>query len=115
QNKTKTTGFSTSNQILYGNAPGGYWGRFVSLFETKYLNNNDYKKLNLKIYPNPVIDNIYIDTETEYNNNAVVSIFDISGKLIFKKSICLENTTNINVSNLPSSIYVIEIKTENNL
>jgi len=58
----------------------------------------------IKIYPNPIIDviNIDVDSQLEYQ----VNLFDIHGKLIFSK----ENAKQINVYNLPQDIYLLEIK-----
>jgi hypothetical protein len=62
--------------------------------------------LSLEIFPNPVVDFIRVSSQEE---NIVVNIFDVEGKLSFsKKSISGED---INTSNLASGVYLLEVST----
>ena len=63
---------------------------------------------NIKIYPNPVKDELVIDNgELKINN---VEIHDLSGKRIVNYQLSTINS--INVSNLSQGIYFVKFKTE---
>ncbi|MAB49094.1 MAG: hypothetical protein CMC05_10735 [Flavobacteriaceae bacterium] len=62
----------------------------------------------VKLYPNPVSDRLFIKS-TELIEG--ISIYNIKGQLI-KQTI--ETTNGIDVSVLPSGLYMIQIKTSNN-
>ena len=66
------------------------------------------------IYPNPANDQITISTAAPLNN-ASVSIFDLTGKLIFKKNNLEGKTQDINISALDAGIYFIEINQGNDI
>ncbi|MCB4797831.1 T9SS type A sorting domain-containing protein [Neotamlana laminarinivorans] len=62
----------------------------------------------LKLYPNPVKDRMFVKSNEQIES---VSIYNINGQLL-KKSNNIEN--GIDVSVLPSGLYMIYIKTSNN-
>ena len=63
----------------------------------------------LKVYPNPVTDNVvYIDTNS--NAEKLISIYDITGKEV-KKTV-LKNASTLSVAGLKAGVYLIKI-TEN--
>lgn len=77
----------------------------LTLFENeKYtlgLNENSIRKIS--IYPNPTTDKLFF--KGLFNDNFKVSVFDILGKLIIKKS--LNSKESLDVSQLHSGIYII--------
>jgi hypothetical protein len=62
-----------------------------------------YTQINL--YPNPAKEEITIDNDNVLTDNAIVEIYDLTGKMI--KSTLLK-TKSINVSNLPAGVYIIK-------
>ena len=64
----------------------------------------------LNIYPNPVNDKLYIETEVEIEE---VSIFDVYGR---NQNLRISETQklriSVDVTNLNSGVYFIQIKTE---
>jgi hypothetical protein len=67
----------------------------------------------ISVYPNPVTDNLQIEINSEVRGeNADLRVYDVVGNLVMEKSITA-NKTNINVSALPSGVYVIKIETGN--
>lgn len=62
---------------------------------------------NITIYPNPTKNSINL-TGLSYKSN--VNIYDLTGKLLIKETSNISNKT-INVSNLASGIYIVEIET----
>jgi Leucine-rich repeat (LRR) protein len=64
----------------------------------------------LSIYPNPAVNNLRIDNENLIITN--VSIIDITGKTL---NTINGNVSTINVSNLTTGIYFLQVQTENGL
>ncbi len=71
-------------------------------------------KQNITIFPNPFNSSFSIEFESQQVDDAIISIFDISGKLIVKRK---ENIVNkileINYFNPKNGIYIIQIETNN--
>ncbi len=65
----------------------------------------------VKIYPNPVTDNLKIRTQIEEAEN--ISIVDVSGKLIGVYKI-KNHATDINVSDFPAGVYFYEMVDKKN-
>ncbi|MAB30154.1 MAG: hypothetical protein CMP78_00950, partial [Formosa sp.] len=66
------------------------------------LNTNDESLSGISIYPNPTKDFIYLKGN---NNNLRVMIYDITGKIVFKKLV----TNTIDISNLNNGMYLLHI------
>ena len=69
-------------------------------------------KINLLVFPNPASE--YIRFTNPISSNATITISNINGQIV-KSTVVTENTNSISVINLPSGIYVINIKEGNNL
>jgi hypothetical protein len=61
---------------------------------------------NINVYPNPVSDNIYIESFGKLNGSAQIT--DISGKLIQGTELS-GNKTKMDVSKLPAGVYLLRI------
>ncbi|MEY8760119.1 endonuclease [Chryseobacterium tongliaoense] len=61
----------------------------------------------LKIYPNPVNENIYVDGETENVKSA--QIVDFSGKIIYTEKSPFKNKKNISLQNLAKGSYLLKL------
>ena len=62
-----------------------------------------------EIYPNPVTYELFVNLENNYNEFISYEIRTISGKVLEFKE--LEGT--INVSDLPTGLYILKIQTSN--
>jgi len=85
----------------------GSGGIATTLCTTVGVAQSSDKSTNISIYPNPATDNITIESPQQ----AVIEISNIQGQLI-KTYTSSENKTNVNVSLLPSGVYVVKVKTE---
>ena len=63
---------------------------------------------NINIYPNPVKDRLYIETESEIEE---VIVYDIYGRHQVTESPSHQEMISINISNLTSGVYFIKINT----
>ncbi len=61
----------------------------------------------VKIYPNPVKDVLYIDLEKEIGTNTVLKIWNASGQIVLKDHI--QKRTTINVHELSTGLYFYRI------
>lgn len=68
------------------------------------------KNNQLKIYPNPVHDNIFVNGKVENVKNAQIS--DLSGKLFYSEKDPFKNKNGISVQELPAGIYLLKLDEE---
>ena len=81
----------------------------LTLFESNtFINNIDGGEA-VVIYPNPASEYIEITGTGDGQNNASISIIDITGKLL-KAVPCRNNKTVVDISELPSGIYFLKIE-----
>lgn len=64
----------------------------------------------VKVYPNPVSDLLYIESENIIND---IRVYDISGKEVINKSVDFSSNTSIDVSNLIGGTYILKVYTDN--
>ncbi|MFA7302041.1 MAG: T9SS type A sorting domain-containing protein [Candidatus Shapirobacteria bacterium] len=106
-----TRSLALLNDTLYvGTYGSGIWKRGIEEIGVS-INNNQYNKYEVKIYPNPVID--YFSVKPPLDNSGEIQIFDIMGKNILTRSI--ETSENINVSNIKNGAYLVIIRTKENI
>ena len=65
---------------------------------------------NVSIYPNPVKDRLYIETESEIED---IVVFDIYGRHQVTESPSHQEMISIDISNLNSGVYFVKINTAN--
>jgi len=69
---------------------------------------------NVKVYPNPISDVFYIEADaTILDDINEISIYDLSGKLVFKNK--METNNPINISKLSSGSYLLNFFYKNQL
>lgn len=78
---------------------------YVRIFQNNVLGVKNNSQLNtpIQVYPNPVNDIIYLDTDVPYTK---LTLYDISGKHILTQKKPQES---INVSDLIPGVYILEI------
>ncbi|MCF8349230.1 MAG: T9SS type A sorting domain-containing protein [Bacteroidales bacterium] len=60
----------------------------------------------LNLYPNPVKDNVMIDSEEAILE---VSIFDVYGKVVTNLPVASQRQVQVKTENLPSGLYILRI------
>lgn len=83
-----------------------------AIFKNYPLSTSDFQKNKFQLYPNPAKDKLFLST-TNLTENLKVKIFNIAGKILSNQTLELENQTSIDVSNLSSGMYFLNIKDEN--
>ncbi len=102
---------------MYGNA-SNKWQTWIAEIHDNQLGINDIEIENkMKIYPNPVLDNFYVEFTLDSTTNLNIEIVDINGRLV--KSLYNGNGNvganyfSFNKASLSSGLYFLVIK--NNL
>lgn len=89
---------------LSGNFSEGIQQVFVEEQETNLSNFKSI--LNLKVYPNPASDFLFIEKVDVWTENISANIYDIQGKLLV--SFKIENELHqVNIQNFASGIYLL--------
>ncbi len=65
----------------------------------------------IEVYPNPTSDIVNINLNG-LDADGVITVYDISGKIVFTQSISNQSNPSIDLSNLDAGNYILEIKTE---
>lgn len=66
----------------------------------------------MSVYPNPAIDVLTLQVEQYSLDQLSYFLFDLSGRLLEEKKV-QNNQTNIDLNGLPSSVYLLKIKSKN--
>ncbi len=77
----------------------------VSSFGCRKVNSN-LCTASVKTYPNPIIDNVYVQND-EWQENTYVELYDMTGKLLLKQAIH-SALTELNMSNVKQGAYVLK-------
>jgi uncharacterized protein (TIGR02145 family) len=82
---------------------------------TTGVNSPDHNQLSeLKIYPNPMTDNSALEFYPPEKGNAVITIVDITGKLVTRIQSFLENSRqDFRLSGMKTGFYLINVKGNN--
>lgn len=89
-----------------------FWQPYVGIDEPEEINSSYLK---LKIFPNPATQYINIEVDGISNADALVSIYDLGGRLVYSDTYMIlqgSNVLNINISNLNSGSYLIKTQVE---
>ncbi|HEY0045708.1 MAG TPA: T9SS type A sorting domain-containing protein [Flavobacterium sp.] len=75
------------------------------------LGTTENNVVNLKIWPNPASGVIYISTDIFTEQQSVITVTDMSGKVVIRKAQNLnENMTSIDISGLESGMYMLRLE-----
>lgn len=80
--------------------------------KTTGIDNVNTNSLSFAVYPNPAKNTININWAKYTQDEAQVVITDISGKKVYNANVTMNANANINISNLQSGLYFINIATE---
>ena len=103
---TEIMQFIRENSHLYNN-PNPEYGYGIPDFYKAYTSHvgiNDYKPLQLSVYPNPVTDKLFLtnlDGEIQ-----TINIFNTAGQLVLQHPVNGNPLIEINVTSLPKGFYV---------
>jgi uncharacterized protein (TIGR02145 family) len=82
----------------------GYSIRCISNFGAQ-VNEINYQDI-IKIYPNPVIDKVYLDCSEE--RNLKMQVYNVVGECVLQREL-KKNKNEIDISNLSKGVYIIKV------
>ncbi len=66
----------------------------------------------IRVYPNPAKDYIEVDIEAERFSSSEIELFDMQGRMVKKAKLAGKKGNRIDVSSLPSGVYVLGAKND---
>lgn len=80
---------------------------------SNYIKTNDASIISTKTYPNPFFDTVYFQFSQPINTSIQITLFDITGKIVFQET-KKPNETILTISNLqlPSATYLVHLVAE---
>jgi len=88
-------------------------GNFLNYFTTESVSNYIFNEIKFNIYPNPTTDILNIQYKENVPENTSLTIYDVSGKQVLNKLAENSNLNQINLSNLNSGVYILQIEGSN--
>ena len=89
---------------------GGCTSKISSVFDyDKTLSISDINSKDYSIYPNPSEGNVTIEGE----NLSIIRLFDLSGKELIQSEVVSSLATELNIEELTSGAYILEVQFEN--
>ncbi len=87
----------------------------TKLIKRRLLNSNELDQtLNVSVYPNPSVSDVFVEFNLDNTSNVKVEMFDIQGKLVLSQT--LENAQSgimkIVTTDIPSGAYTLKIITD---
>lgn len=92
-------------KLDYFNLDGCIYGAYYSLKPSSVF--NYYKNNRFKLYPNPTLDNLYLETDENWNSLEVISL---QGQTVM--SFDKNHGSQFSLATLPSGLYIVKIKTD---
>lgn len=88
-------------------------GDFDKLRKMKDKEDEKDEETQIRLWPNPVVDNLHITVGKKYNGRTVnVRIFDLNGRLVSSVSeIAEEGAISVNMQAHNANVYIVEVKT----
>ncbi|KAA5537613.1 T9SS type A sorting domain-containing protein [Paenimyroides baculatum] len=112
-NSSASTLFDNSGGMFYGSTSAGFNGAFMAYFTTKPLSSNEFSKFNVNIYPNPTVDILNIQRSEIFPNNTSATVYGVNGKRVLNFSLQNSTLNTLDVSNLTSGVYILQISGDN--
>jgi hypothetical protein len=83
---------------------------------TASIENISRNALDIKLFPNPMKDVLSIQLAEELTESYGIEITDLSGRLLITEKVTSNKMpTQLDVSNLPQGVYIINFKFKNNI
>jgi len=84
-------------------------------FDPKFVTCKVAAKNQVSIFPNPAVDNVTVNIKTEMEMNSTLTLFSLSGQILFSQKVSLtigSNPVNLDISVLPPGSYHLNISND---
>ncbi|TXK52821.1 T9SS type A sorting domain-containing protein [Pontibacter qinzhouensis] len=106
----QTFSYTPQGHLSYINYKKHTYSNFVNILVTSH--GEELPATAVTLYPNPTKDMLHISLHATTAKEAAVSIYNLTGQKVAKTAIIHSEGT-INLSHLPSGIYVVNVKDNN--
>lgn len=104
-----TTCYKIENNIIWNNP------YYDSCYINIIMSNNELPDNGLRIFPNPVKNELRIEIPTNEIGNYKITIVDLFGKIIMSKIYEHRKTIEINTTSLKSTFYILQVEINNKI
>lgn len=107
---------SNSHKLVYYKKGETTWGTPIAPNCLSLI--NDVQEINslesvVKMYPNPVMNKVFIDLQNFDSEMATLEIYSLEGKLLLKQSVVSNTVSEIDLQSLSSGMFVLKIRDKN--
>ena len=99
-----------TNPYICGPHPNNMYGTITVVPDGSLDTEQFLMDENVKVFPNPAMDNLNIEFIQNGLRNSNITIYNILGQKVKSVNSNFESLTNIDISDLNSGIYVLKIK-----
>lgn len=106
--------YATNEVTINWNAPLVYITNALQYYQNQAVlstPNNLKPSNNLVLYPNPTDNEINIERNSEFNSNMDLTIYDMQGRTVTKKTL-KNGETKINIESLLKGVYFVKVSSE---
>jgi hypothetical protein len=103
-------GTSESQYYIYYYKDSVPCGSFVGINPNTTAIASVTSSIDVQISPNPANDFIHITTNKQFDNNTLISVFDVTGRLIDNSKADNQNAVTINTSAWNAGLYMVVIQ-----
>lgn len=107
-------GYITTTDQFCGSQPPAIVSHSQEPEKQLYIIESDNNGMDVHIYPNPTTGHFNIDF-LNFNGSADIYVMNFQGQQVYKTTSQNQLTKSINISNLPRGIYLIVIKSNNQI
>jgi hypothetical protein len=102
------------NNTLYASTYGrGLWKSTLASYDTESASGTEkLEEFGVKIFPNPSNGKVNVEINRDYNS-ANISVLDLSGKIIYSKTLSNNNSKEIDLSTYAKGMYIIQLDVDN--
>lgn len=104
-----TTCYKIENNIIWNNP------NYDSCYVNIVMSNNELPDNGLRVFPNPVKNELRIEIPTNEIGNYKITIVDLFGKIIISKIYEHRKTIEINTTSLKSTFYILQVDINNKI
>ncbi len=110
-NYLNPTDFITQgNPLTTSENYSNYGGLIISLFNKTPLATDTFQLENVKVYPNPTVNQLFIENSDGFSTNDTIEIYNMLGQKIQQQNNLSETILEINTENWSSGIYIVNVQ-----
>lgn len=87
-----------------------YGGYIISLFDKNPLSTDTFELENVKVYPNPTVNQLFIENSDGFSTKDVIEVYNMLGQKMQQQNNLSETTLEINTENWSSGVYIINVQ-----